>query len=115
MVSSSPARRRTALVGNHTPPPPEYALEPPKYSDASTSVTASPSRAAVYAPQQPPAPDPTTSTSVSSAQSTMLDAFPLVRCGTRHSKLAKAQIRSQVSGDRETDMPNQRSRWLRGF
>ena len=32
MVSSVPARNSTGLAGNHTPPPPEYAVVPPNLS-----------------------------------------------------------------------------------
>ena len=62
-----PRARRTGLQGNHIPPPPEYAVVPPNWSLASTTMTDRPSRAAVYAPTSPP-PDPATMTSVSSSQ-----------------------------------------------
>ena len=71
MLSSVPARSRTGLQGNHIPPPPEYAVVPPNFSVASTTMTSNPSLAAVYAPVTPPAPDPATSTSHSSCHSTI--------------------------------------------
>ena len=80
MVSSVPARSSTGLHGNHMPPPPEYAVVPPNFSVASTRMTSSPSRAAVYAPVTPPAPEPATRTSHSSVQSTsavVFNRFPL--------------------------------------
>src|SRR3979409_2205835 len=64
------------------PPPPEYAVVPPNWSLASTTMTDSPSRAAVYAPTSPP-PGPATMTSGSSCHTRLAGLKPASRCAER--------------------------------
>src|SRR5687767_2672963 len=63
-LSGWPAASTCRLAGAQRPAP-DSAVVPPKYGAFSTSVTRSPRTAAVRAATSPPAPEPTTTTSLS--------------------------------------------------